>query len=300
MLLTEAIDRLCIATRANGCRPRTVDSYRRKLKPVVGALGNVAIEDITVHDLRAYVADLMDSDLSPFTVASRVRHMKRLFNWLTEEGEIEENPVERIRTPRPKREKPKGISDEDLLALIEEAQGDRLYDIRDRAIILFLADTGCRAGGLCGVHVDDLDLEEGLATVTEKGKKSRYVMFTEPTSKALKAWLEAAKIKEGPVFLGMGARSEGALKPNGVGQMLQRRAKRAGCEGPTNPHSFRHAFARHFLLDGGDLGTLSDLLGHESVEITKKWYGVFLVEELKAKHQEHSRVKSILGGTDNG
>jgi site-specific recombinase XerD len=299
MLLTEAVEALCIATRANNRSVRTVSSYRNKLKPLVARLGNVSVETVTVHDLRAYVAEMMDSDLSPFTVSGRVRHMKRLFNWLEEEGIIENNPVERIKTPQPKRDKPKGISEEDILLLLEEARDDRLYDLRDRAIILFLADTGCRVGGLCNLRVQDLDLEAGMATVTEKGGKSRYVMFTEPTRKALEVWLDARPQDQGDdVFLGLRGRSKGALRPNGVAQMLRRRAKRAGCEGPTNPHSFRHAFARHYLLDGGDLGTLSDLLGHESVEITKKWYGVFLVEELKGKHYEHSPVRAMFGGEE--
>jgi site-specific recombinase XerD len=53
-------------------------------------------------------------------------------------------------------------------------------------------------------------------------------------------------------------------------------------------------------LDGGDLGTLSDLLGHEGVAITKNYYGVFLIEELKQKHHEHSPVSAIVGGNGHG
>ena len=77
--------------------------------------------------------------------------------------------------------------------------------------------------------------------------------------------------------------------------MLRRRAKQADVEGRANPHSFRHALAREYLMDGGDLASLSDLLGHSSVEVTKKSYAVFSVAELQAKHARHSPVARLLG-----
>jgi len=300
MKLTEALDALCIATRANGCSPRTVQSYRQKIAPMIEYVGDIDIEDVTVHDLRAYVATQMDSDLSPFTVASRIRHAKRLWNFLEEEGLIEENPADRIRTPHPKRKTPKGISREDLKRLLEDAQGDDLHDLRDRALILFLADTGARVGGVCGLCMEELELEAGLARVTEKGGKTRQVPFTRLTAVSLRAWIDAAEIEKGPVFLGLGPRSEGALSPSGVHKMLSRRAESAGCEGPTNPHAFRHGFAREYLKNGGDLGTLADLLGHSTVMITKEYYAVFKMQELQEKHRKHSPVSRLYDEEGDG
>ena len=64
--------------------------------------------------------------LSPYTVASRVRSLKRLFKWLQEEGEIDENPADRIRTPSPRRRKPKAISKQDFLALYKSTGDDEI------------------------------------------------------------------------------------------------------------------------------------------------------------------------------
>ena len=60
MLLSEAIEALCVATRADGRSPRTVQAYREKLRYLVDFLGDVRIEEVTTHDLRRYIADLMD------------------------------------------------------------------------------------------------------------------------------------------------------------------------------------------------------------------------------------------------
>jgi site-specific recombinase XerD len=90
----------------------------------------------------------------------------------------------------------------------------------------------------------------------------------------------------------------GRLETSGVAQVLKRRAKDAGIKGPCNPHSFRHFFAREFLLAGGDLGTLADLMGHEDVQTTKI-YAIFTVQELKEKHAKHSPLLRVFGGSEN-
>jgi len=171
-------------------------------------------------------------------------------------------------------------------------KGDTLADVRDTAIILFLLDTGCRAGGLCGLRVDDLRLEAGLALVYEKGGKSRYVMFNPQTAEALRAWLAVRPEGGEAVFVSLKRKT--ALTPSGVWQMLQRRAERAGVEGASNTHAFRHSFAKNYLLSGGDLGTLADILGHSSVEVTKAYYGVFTLQELQEKHRRHSPIRKVL------
>jgi integrase/recombinase XerD len=53
---------------------------------------------------------------------------------------------------------------------------------------------------------------------------------------------------------------------------------------------WRHAFARWYLLNGGDLSALSDLMGHSSVEVTRQFYAVFNREELRRKHDRHSMI----------
>ena len=316
MLLSEAIKALCVATRADGRSPRTVQAYHEKLGYLVDFLGDVRIEEVTIHDLRRYIADLMDRQtrwadhphhaeveggLSPFTIASRVRALKRLFNWLEAEEILQQNPARRIKTPEPKRQDPKGIARQDLLALLNTTAGGSVIDLRDRAILYFLADTGCRIQGLCGLRVQDVDLVRGLAVVREKGDKTRLVPFTRTTAQVLQDWLRVRPQDRGPtLFVGLGNRAKDEITSNGVAKMLKQRAKRAGVEGPVNPHAFRHAFARDFILHGGDLGTLSDLLGHTSVVVTKAYYGIFTVGELQRKHQQHSPIAQMFEDSDDG
>lgn len=144
MLISEAIEALLIATRADGRSSRMVESYRQKLAPLVAFLGNVSVSDVTTDDLRRFIAHLMDREtlyadhphhreqagsLSPFTIASHVRATKWLFNFCEAEGILETNPARRIKTPQPKRQEPKGIAWEDFVALLRMTDGGSVIDL---------------------------------------------------------------------------------------------------------------------------------------------------------------------------
>lgn len=300
MYIIEAIERLCIATRADGRSPRTVKSYREKLGHLAAFLGaDRDVASITTQELRTFVAAQYDAGLSPFTVSTRAKAVKRLFNWLHAEGLLEANPAQRFATPTPKRHAPKGIAMEDIEALLATCNGDTVADRRDRAIMLFLLDSGCRAGGLVGLRIDDLNFDDGLALVTEKGDKQRYVMFVDATADALQAWLDVRPECRAPeVFVGL--RGKGPLTPSGLWQLLKRRAGKAGVTAPVGPHDWRHTFARLYLLSGGDLGTLSQILGHSDVRTTVDYYALYTVGELRPKHRRHSPVAQMTGGGYNG
>jgi integrase/recombinase XerD len=310
MLLSEAIEALAVATLANGRSIRTADSYREKLSHLVAFLGDPPAEAVTVADLRRYVADLRGREaryeehpyrsqlagaLSPATVASMVRAVKRLFNFLHAEGEIPSNPARNVSVARPSKGKaPKAIAFADLRRLVDVTAGDDPASIRDRAIVLFLADTGCRLGGLVGLRLADLDLARRAAVVTEKGDKSRDVYFQPITQQALARWLAVRPAgRSSRVFVQLHVDPGQALDKEGVDQILRRLKARAGIDGPVNAHSFRHAFAREYLSDGGDLATLSDLLGHSDITVTAMFYAVFLPSELQAKHDKHSPVNRL-------
>lgn len=305
MKLSEAIEALAVATLADGRSLATADGYRSKLAQLRAFLDDPPVDQVTVNDLRRFVADLRSREtryasttarpelpggLSMATVASHVRAVKRLFRWLHEEGLLPANPAQRIKAPKLPRGEPKAYSLADFAKLLSATAGDDLASKRNRAMLLFLADTGARVGGLAGLRLTDLDLENGQAKVTEKGGKLRVVFFSEPTADALAAWLAVRPTGTPYVWAGVEHSSKPNLTTEGIRQVLKRLGKKAGVEGPVNPHSFRHGFAREYLLSGGDLATLADLMGHSDVQVTWQSYAIFRTAELAAKHAQHSLI----------
>lgn len=313
MKLTQAITLLCDATAAEGRSPRTFDGYRSMLAYLVDHLGDREIETITLADLRGYAAALRarserftahssapprPGGLSPFTVASYLRAVKRLFAWLTEEEILPANPAARLKNPTPKRRAPKAASMDDLRTLLAATAGSSdPVTLRDHALLLFLIDTGCRAGGVCGLTLDDLDLDARTARVTEKGERTRDLPLSPATVDAIRAWLAVRQPSPAVpwVWLNLGRRVKRVqLDEDGLGEVLRRLKKAAGITGRVNPHSFRHAFAREWLRNGGDLATLSAMLGHADPAVTARFYAVFTDFELGEFHERFSPLTKLV------
>lgn len=118
----------------------------------------------------------------------------------------------------------------------------REANTRDRAILAFLLDTGCRAGGVVALKIADVDLVEKRAFVTEKGDKTRVVIFTSFTADCLRAWLEERQ-SGAPTFFH--SRTLEPLTPSGLYQVLRRLGQQARVKGRF------HTFAREYLRNNG-------------------------------------------------
>ena len=259
--------------------------YGRCLESLVAFLGSeTAFDAVSVRDLRGYRAHLLDRNMSLYSVHGRQRATRRLFSWLLEDGLIERNIALDVPLVRLPPQPPKALSDDDMFRLLERLPAE---SVRDRAIILFLIDTGCRVGGLCSLTLGFLDLPSHRATVIEKGGRGRLVYFTEMTTEMLMLWRDARPMVDtDALFITSGGKP---MTPNSVRMLLQRLGKRAGVTGRVNAHSFRHAFARNFLRNGGNLAVLGRLLGHSpGSPVTARFYAVFDDRELQEFHERYS------------
>jgi len=243
--------------------------------------------------------------LSPYTIRTYVKCARRFFKWLEEDGKLDHNPAIRLKMP-PKPDLPrKGISKTDLFKIIAAAEESC---VRDLAIVLFLADTGCRVGGLANLKIENIDLQNNRAIVFEKGKggnaKKRVVFFGERTGYALSTLIIQRPDDEidqsAKEYLLLGSRKQigyyQKLSENGIYQIIKRLAKSVGIEEGFNPHNFRHGAIRGWLSNGMPLSLASQLAGHSSVTVTADIYGTANEEELARAHKNYTWMeqKSLL------
>lgn len=288
--MLEAVEDFLLAIEADGLKPKTIIWYRYILENNFAVKhGAKPLGEVDVRLVRAYIRDEVRKRFdSEDTIHGHIRALHRFFKWCTAEYQIT-NPMHNILYPaQPKPKLPKAVNVFDVVRLLESCGDDRM-GIRDKVIIAFLMDTGCRAAGLCGLKYADLELEHYRAIVREKGDKLRMVYFTETTAALLIRWIE---VRERTDTLFHNHRAA-PMTPNGLLQMLYRRAEDAGVSGRVNPHAFRHGFAREFLRQGGDLATLSRILGHTGIEVTAAFYAVFTDDELAEAHKRFSPLQKI-------
>ncbi|MHC4088728.1 MAG: tyrosine-type recombinase/integrase [Planctomycetota bacterium] len=288
----------------------TLRWYKPRLASLLNHLGDGEIDAITTADLRRWRTSLVrketrwedhprrqtvDGGLSPQTLRSYVRAARAFFSWLEAEGLMDHNPARRLKLPPLPDEPPKEISQRDALRILRAAQDNP----RDYAILRFLCDTGCRVGGLVGLQVEDLSASpaaEGVhrAVVREKGRggerKSRTVYFSAATAQALQDYLEVRPdVDTRTLFLTeQPGRPPRPLRTEGVYRMIERYAKRLEIKGRWNPHAWRHAWAKGALRRGADLGTVAQILGHSSIQVTADFYGRWSDDELADRHARFS------------
>lgn len=269
-----------LAAQAGEVSDSTLLWYSNRLRDFAAFAGDDLPLKDAVSVIRAYKAGLKKR-MTPSSVHGYQRAVRRLFSWMVEEGTIQCNIARNVPLIRLPEQPPHAILEDDLHRLLNQLPRE---SARDRAIVLFLADTGCRVGGLCSLTFASLDLPNRCALVVEKGRKSRRVYFNDVTAAALSLYLTARPRSDyDAVFIA--ERGGQPLGTDGVRLMLRRMAKRAGVKGRHNPHSFRHAFARSFLWNGGNLATLGRLMGHApGSSVTARSYAIFDDRELQEFH----------------
>lgn len=303
MILSDAISEFLLACSADGLAPATVRWYTSILKAYNQAFTGREVESLTVREHREYIVALRNQEpyqdapqkppqggkLADASISSHVIALHAFWGWIVREYGLP-NAMKNIKRPRRRKPQPKALAPDDFIRLLE-ATGDNLAGIRDRALLCFLADTGCRLGGLLSLKIEHLQIDQRRAIVREKGADVRVVVFTRFTARMLARWLLVRTAATDHVFVNL--HTGAPLTESGVTQALKRLKKRSGVTGRVNPHSFRHNFARAYLTNGGDLATLAMLLGHKDISTTTDYYAVFSEDELAELHEKFSPLNSM-------
>ncbi|GGK85596.1 tyrosine-type recombinase/integrase [Deinococcus radiotolerans] len=243
---------------------------------------------ITVTHLRGFLVWLDDQGLAPGGIHAHVRALKACFGWAHKEELLSRNPALRLERPTlPGHRLP--MVDADLVgSLIQKARAAD-QPLRDVALLLTLFDTGVRLGEVIGMKVNDLRPEKGLVRVVGKGDKERSVPIG---TRALGAITTYMRRERRPKHAGVHHlflnRTGQAMTRSCVGIRLSLLARHLDLDRSlAAPHAFRRGFAVEFLRNGGDVFTLQQILGHSSLEMTRRYVN-FLDEDLKAAHLRFS------------
>ena len=240
--------------------------------------------DLTLPLVRDYVVHLQQRDrltapgkrgrngLSPGTIDAHVRSIRAFFHWLYQEGYTEKHVLERLKPPRVPKELTEPLSDMELSLIYSAIDGNTDWGGRDFAIVTTYLDTGLRRSELAELKVNDVHLEDGRLNVMGKGRKERIVPVGNSARKALLRYLyhfrpEPTHGAENSFFLTIEGES---LTSNAVRLIVDRLAKRSGVK-RLHAHLFRHTFAVRYLMNGGNVFSLQQILGHTGLEMVRRY-----------------------------
>ena len=246
---------------------QSITFYSRWLE----AQGRAAdLDELNRAAIREWLAQLADVN-EPSTVKTRYRGLFRFCGWLVDEDELAEHPMKTLSPPQPKAKPVPVLTDEELAALMKACAGKDFRDRRDEAMIRLLLDCGIRISELCGLTVEGVDLDQGMALVRGKGSKVRPVYFSARTVRAVDRYIRLRATQRWAHLDALFLTQRGALTPDGARDRMKVRGAQAGIE-DLHPHRFRHTFAHDFLMNGGQERDLKRLAGWSS-DVMLERYG---------------------------
>lgn len=247
--------------------------------------GVTSPHEVTARQIREYIAELVANGKKDTTVWDHARAIKTMLRFWHEEKYIPE--IIKFDLPKIAKKRLPMLTAEQLRAVVASCNH------RDKAIVLFMADSGLRRAEVCALNWGDVDMQSGLVTVRcGKGGKARSaVIGANAVRRALLAYRRTLVDREGVLFrTRMGNRFTGS----GFLRIFQRLTKRTGIH--VTPHALRRTFTILSLRAGMSPLHLQNLGGWESLELVQH-YAQMVDEDLLQAHRNHSPVDSLSNGS---
>jgi integrase/recombinase XerC len=294
-------------TVEKNCSDHTLDAYARDLSAFFKYLsphlgfppGLSDLENLTTTDFRGYLAKRHNDGLSRSSTARAVSTLRNFFKFLDRHELAHNAAIKAVKTPKLPRSIPKPLSEieaREALNVIGELHDTPWIAARDMAVLTLLYGCGLRISEALNLNVEDVppgDTKNSDALViTGKGNKQRIVpvlpIVLDAIAYYLKLYPKHLK-KSGPLFVG----AQGNRLNAGVIQRQVRKLRALmGLPSTATPHALRHSFATHLLAGGGDLRTIQELLGHESLSTTQRYTEVDQARLIEVYRDSHPRARN--------
>lgn len=252
--------------------PKTKSVYKRCLEKFIAYSKLTRPEDITndmVRSFRIHLAE--DTELKRNTQSYYVISIRNFLKYLIKRDKDVISP-EKIELPQIPKRQIEIIEYADLERLLAAPKGADVKTLRDKALLETLFSTGLRVSELCALN-RYMNFERGEITIRGKGEKLRIVFFSEGAKKAIKEYLDARGDAEEALFISFTKASPpkviGRVNPRTVQRLISHYAKAAGIPRHVSPHTLRHLFATDLLVNGADLRSVQEMLGHSNIQTTQ-------------------------------
>ncbi len=298
-----------LSCQTEGLSPKTTEWYVSFVSRFIRFLQSrdfpTNLENIRKAHIRDFIRYLQveartphsDKPLSPATVQGYVRSLKAFFAWTEKEEYSDGNIMRKIPVPKAPVKVINTFTNEQFIKLVELCRRDNGYGDRNLAILLLMLDSGLRVSECRDIELGDVDLESGSIRIRRgKGGKERIIPIGSMVQKTLWRYINRSRpqpLTSQVTSLCLSGRGL-PLTRSGIQQMLRRCGKRAGISGVRcSPHTFRHTFAKSYLINGGDIFSLQKILGHSSLASVRTYLNLFGTD-IKKQHQKYSPADNLV------
>jgi len=312
--LEKAIEQYLATLETEGKSPRYIDWLKDRLRYFCAYMHkaqgeSIQIQDLSVQDGREFLRDLMnrkvkyrdhpmikeqEGKLAIQYIHGCGRAVRSFCTWATEEGYLEENVMRKLKLPQLPKTLPEPLNEAEMQRVLTACLDNTQERLRNFAMLMLFLDTGIRLSELVNLNISKIDFAVGEMSIFGKGSKERRVPIGSLARKALVDYIthergEAANPKENDrVFLN---EDHNPVTANVVEKVFQR-VKKAAKVPILHPHICRHTFSVRYLVNGGDVFSLQKILGHTSLEMTRKYVNL-ASGDVKEMHRRFSPMDNL-------
>ena len=296
--IAEQVDGYLTALAAHAS-PATVTAYRQDLAALCRFTQQRGITELSALDatlLRAFLGAERSRGLAPRSLARRRAALSRFADYLVKQGELADNPVSLLRTPKQPSHLPRPVDVDALARFLDTPHDGSPLAIRDQAMLELFYSSGLRLAELAALNLNHLTAHH--VRVIGKGSKPRQVPVGRRAQQALDVWLACREglTVESEVTLFVGQRGA-RLGHRAIQKRLAQLSVVRGLPEHLHPHRLRHSFASHLLESSQDLRAVQELLGHANLSTTQVYTRLDWQQLAESYDAAHPRAKRRPAGS---
>lgn len=279
-----------LAKRAEGVSDATVHRYSYDLQRFLTFVVDKEIfdiRDIAPEVIREYFIYLKDNKMKNVTIHIHFRILRTFFLFLFREDYITNNPMKHIKPPKCEQKEMRTFTAKEISKILNSYDRNTFFGLRNYCIMATFFSTGIRKSELRNILLSDVNITTDLIRITKgKGNKERFVPIGRTLRQALLRYLRMRKefINDDFCLWLFPSKYKNRLSIGGLNELFRKLKSDLGLTGEKiSAHTWRHSFAKLFLLNNGDIFSLQKILGHSDIATTKGYLNLN-DQEVKIQH----------------
>lgn len=264
-----------------GRMPKTAENYEFYLNRFVEFAGDITPAQITSELLRKYrlwlnrYRSMNGETLATITQSYHLIALRGFLKYFSKR-DIPTLSPDKIELPKTHRKQVTFLHYDEVLRLLEQVDTGNENGMRDRAILELLFSSGLRVSELVNLNRDHINTQRREFMVRGKGQKDRPIFISQAAADRVDTYLGERQDTLAPLFISYSKNVEAStsgdyrrLTARSIQRMVTKYARLAGITKHVSPHTMRHSFATDLLMNGADLRSVQNMLGHSNISTTQ-------------------------------
>ena len=278
-LIVDFLEYLEVEKNASQLTIRNYDHYLQRFLTFVGDINPKDIDLALIRKYRVFLARYVDENtglsLKRVTQNYFIIALRAFLRYLAK-IDVDTLAAEKIELGDQEARPIKVLDEEQRDRLLAAPDVSKIEGVRDKALLETLFSTGLRVSELAKLDREQINLDKGEFGIIGKGRKERLVFLSDAAKEWIGKYLSQRKDNYKPLFIRYSGKEDPSrsgenmrLTVRSIERTLEKYVKKAKIPIKATPHTLRHSFATDLLINGADIRSVQEMLGHANISTTQ-------------------------------